>query len=75
MWRLRVLESDHLELVTHAENQWYLRKTHCKHGHPLSGDNLRISPNGVRACRRAMRPTSGRFGSAMTAEASNAYSP
>jgi hypothetical protein len=34
-----------------AENQWYLRKTHCKHGHPLSGDNLRIGPNGVRACR------------------------
>jgi hypothetical protein len=42
---------DHLELVTHAENQWYLRKTHCKHGHPLSGDNLRIGPNGVRTCR------------------------
>jgi hypothetical protein len=42
---------DHLELVTHAENQLHLRKTHCKHGHPLSGDNLRIGPNGVRACR------------------------
>ena len=42
---------DHLELVTHAENQWHLRKTHCKHGHPLSGENLRIGPNGVRACR------------------------
>jgi HNH endonuclease len=42
---------DHLELVTHAENQLHLRKTHCKHGHPLSGDNLRIGPNGVRTCR------------------------
>jgi hypothetical protein len=42
---------DHLELVTHAENQWHLRKTHCKHGHPLYGENLRIGPNGVRACR------------------------
>ena len=31
--------------------QQHLRKTHCKHGHPLSGDNLRISPNGMRACR------------------------
>src|SRR5215218_7471896 len=31
---------DHLEPVTHG-----------KHGHPLSGDNLRIGPNGVRACR------------------------
>ena len=42
---------EHLEPVTHAENQLHLRKTHCKHGHPLSGDNLRISPNGTRACR------------------------
>ena len=24
---------DHLDLVTHAENQWHLRRTHCKHGH------------------------------------------
>jgi hypothetical protein len=30
--------------VTHAENQRHLRRTHCKHGHPLSGGNLRISP-------------------------------
>jgi hypothetical protein len=42
---------DQLKPVTHAENQSHMRKTHCKHGHPLSGDNLRISPNGVRACR------------------------
>jgi hypothetical protein len=35
---------EHLEPVTHAENQRHLRKTHCKHGHPLSGGNLRISP-------------------------------
>jgi HNH endonuclease len=42
---------DHLELVTHAENQWHLRKTQ---GHPLSGANLRINrinPNGTRTCR------------------------
>jgi hypothetical protein len=42
---------DHLEPVTHAENQSHLRKTHCKRGHPLSGDNLRIGPNGARACK------------------------
>ena len=42
---------DHLEPVTHAENQRHLRRTHCKHGHPLSGDNLRIGPNGARICR------------------------
>jgi hypothetical protein len=26
------------------------RKTHCKHGHPLSGPNLRISSVGYRFC-------------------------
>lgn len=26
-------------------------KTHCKYGHPRSGDNLYISPKGQRACR------------------------
>jgi len=66
---------DHLELVTHAENQWHLRKTHCKHGHPLSGDNLRMARMACEPAGRATRPTSGRSGSAMTAEASSAYSP
>jgi hypothetical protein len=52
-------------LVSHAENQLHLRKTHCKHGHPLSGDNLRIGPNRVRICRgMATRPTSARSGGA-----------
>jgi hypothetical protein len=36
-----------LEPVT----QSHLRKTHCKRGHLLSGDNLRIGPNGVRVCK------------------------
>jgi hypothetical protein len=26
-------------------------KTHCPQGHPYSGDNLRIAPNGFRRCR------------------------
>jgi len=26
-------------------------KTHCKYGHPLSGDNLYVSPKGIRNCR------------------------
>ena len=43
---------DHLEVVTGQENmsRGYIRsyppysaKTHCKQGHPLSGDNLRLS--------------------------------
>jgi len=58
---------DHLVPVTHAENQSHLRKTHCKRGHLLSGDNLRIGPNGVRVCgcaRRAMRWRSERSANA-----------
>lgn len=49
----------HLEAVSPREN--YLRgrgpsaqnarKTHCIKGHPLSGDNLRITPEGHRVCR------------------------
>ena len=40
-----------------AENQVAGRvanaaKTHCKHGHPLSGDNLYVTPSGRRSCRQ-----------------------
>lgn len=31
------------------------RRTHCIHGHPLSGDNLYVRPNGQRACRECKR--------------------
>jgi HNH endonuclease len=47
---------DHLQLVTHAENLAYRRKTHCKRGHPLSGANLRIDPRtGARSCPSVQR--------------------
>ena len=53
---------DHLELVTHAENQWHLRRTHCKHGHPLSGENLRIDPRTkTRVCRACVRESQRQF--------------
>lgn len=46
----------HLEAVTQAENNsrsWAARglKTHCKNGHPLSGENLHIATTGQRVCR------------------------
>jgi hypothetical protein len=45
----------HLEPVTRVENvkRHYRRQTHCKRGHPLSGDNLRVKRrgNGVRECK------------------------
>lgn len=53
---------NHLEPVTQREN--LLRgntiqarnaaKTHCPHGHPLAGDNLRLS-RGQRLCRECIR--------------------
>lgn len=36
------------------------QKPNCKHGHPLSGDNLKIEPDGHRRCRQCMRATSER---------------
>ena len=56
---------DHLQMVTHAENLAFKRKTHCKHGHTLSGENLRIDPRtGARACRTCLRETQRRLRSA-----------
>jgi hypothetical protein len=58
----------HLEVVTHQINinrgiapqrtrEWNAAITHCPQGHPYSGNNLRLTPNGARyclACRRDM---------------------
>lgn len=50
----------HMEPVTQAENVrrgdsiWAqnARKTHCVHGHPLSGENLHVDPKtGTRHCK------------------------
>lgn len=53
----------HLEAVTRAENLRRGRRgtngkeklTHCPHGHPYSGDNLRIARSGQRVCRECSR--------------------
>lgn len=48
----------HLTAVPHVENakrQYPAFKTHCKNGHPLSGDNLRIRPDGRRRCHTCAR--------------------
>lgn len=54
---------DHMELVPNVENVMRgeslhaanARKTHCKRGHELVGDNLRIRPDGTRKCRACER--------------------
>lgn len=45
----------HLEPVTHAENMRRTRRPTCKRGHPLSGENLYLAPNGERQCRDCNR--------------------
>jgi hypothetical protein len=43
---------DHLRALSkgdHAKAHW---KTHCKHGHELSGENIYVRSNGSRVCRR-----------------------
>lgn len=54
---------DHLEPVTTRENllrgETYaaeaVAKTHCKYGHPLSGQNLYVPPSGTRKCRTCVQ--------------------
>lgn len=57
--RRHCVNPHHLQVVTPRENilrgngasAINARKTECIHGHPLSGDNLHIKPNGDRKCR------------------------
>lgn len=52
------INPEHLRKVTHAENMRVARLTHCKRGHPLSGDNVAVSYQGNkihRVCRTCSR--------------------
>jgi len=62
----RCVNPDHLEPVTRSVNvrrglapevnaARNLAKTHCPHGHPYEGDNVRVHPNGGRSCRTCDR--------------------
>ena len=46
-------ESQKKAAAAHAAKQ--KAKTHCKRGHPLSGDNLYLPPSGLRTCRACKR--------------------
>ena len=54
---------EHLEQVTIGENARRghsptginIQKTHCPYGHPLSGENLYVKPNGSRNCRKCRK--------------------
>ena len=53
----------HLRVCTDGENVMRAdtpisrnaRKTHCPHGHPYAGENLRLNPDGSRGCRTCER--------------------
>lgn len=60
----------HIEPVTPRENTMRsaiapaainARKTHCKWGHPFSGDNLRIDKSGKRVCKTCARAAHRRW--------------
>ena len=58
----RCVNPDHLEAVTHTVNVrrgsnkgGLPKQTHCKIGHALSGENLLVSTNGVRRCKRCRK--------------------
>lgn len=64
------INPEHLEAVTPRENclrssapsALNAQKTHCRHGHPLSGDNLRprIKYRECRECRKRYRRSRGK---------------
>ena len=67
---------DHLEAVTNRENlmrgETYaaqaVAKTHCKYGHPLSGENLYLARNGTRKCKACARSRKREFRAKCRAE-------
>ena len=68
---------DHMEVVTNAENvkRMLATKTHCKQGHPLSGDNLAIKHGSdgytKRQCRECARAATRRSYHAAVARGEN----
>lgn len=52
----RCVNPDHLETLSHRDNllETTKRMTHCKHGHPLSGKNVRVTADGHRLCRACL---------------------
>jgi len=69
---IKCINPGHMEPVTMRENLMRgngpsainARKTHCKRGHPFSGSNLYVGPNGYRNCRKcnALRVRASRNG-------------
>lgn len=65
----RCVEWSHLLPLPNAENSmrggsplaWKSRQVDCIHGHPLSGPNLYVTPDGRRQCRQCRTDALERF--------------
>lgn len=64
----KCVNPDHMEVVTDKINilrgvgitAINSKKTHCIRGHPFSGDNLKLFPNGWRGCKICIRYNVGK---------------
>lgn len=76
----------HFEAVTLAENtrraqawiagaNWQRSKTHCPHGHPYAGSNLRIAKDGKRCCRACAARDAAKRRARLLAENPPAFRP
>lgn len=71
----------HLEPVSMRENllrgesptAHNARKTHCVHGHPLSGENLYVDPRGRRQCKECRRKSTRKFFAGQTPDERRRY--
>ena len=52
-----------------GEGSYNRNKTHCRFGHPYSGDNLSVRPNGKRVCKACAREQQARYREARRAAA------
>lgn len=46
---------DNIDDMNRKGRHWNSQKTHCKNGHPFSGENLVIQANGQRSCRICLK--------------------
>ena len=50
-----VSQSANMMMSDYAPSTKNAAKTHCVHGHPLSGENLYLTPKGKRECKECRR--------------------
>lgn len=53
--KFSINQSDYQSMCIPCHREMDFRRSHCKAGHELSGENVRITPKGRRACRACSR--------------------